>query len=464
MFYSCYSYICNEDEVEGDHMKLNYKRTFLTGLAFLVITAFWQMYDNVLPLMLRDTFHLDETLIGVIMASDNILALFLLPFFGKLSDKTSSRVGKRMPYILFGTGAAIILTNVLPIIDNSYYAAQSNLKLVSFVITLGLLLLAMAVFRSPAVALMPDVTPKPLRSQGNAVINLMGALGGIIYLIFSALMYPENKTKAVEHVNYQPLFIFIASLMFIGIGLMLLTVKENKWTEENKKIEKDHPEWDLTVKTEEKKTRLPAPVLRSMLFLLASVALWYFAYNALTTWFTSYVDTLMGKQLGFASTCFLVTNVGAILFFIPSGIIASKIGRKKSILIGTMAFGTCFVAAYFITTATKDSAIIPMYIDFFIVGVSWALINVNSLPMTVEMCNGADTGKFTGYYYAASMSAQVVTPVLAGFLLRTFGYRILFPYAALFAFLSFTTMLFVKHGDNRVQAKKSISAFEDMEI
>lgn len=445
-------------------MKLNYKRTFLSGLAFLAIMAFWQMYDNVLPLMLRSTFHLNETLIGVIMASDNILALFLLPLFGKLSDGTHTRIGKRMPFILFGTGVAIILTNILPILDNSYYASASNFKLISFIVTLGLLLLAMAVFRSPAVALMPDVTPKPLRSQGNAIVNLMGALGGIIYLVFSALMYPESKTKAVEHVNYQPLFIFIASLMFLVIGIMFLTVRETKWAEENSAIEKAHPEWDLTEKGEEKKARLPAPVLRSMVFLLISVALWFFAYNALTTWFTTYVDTLMGKQLGFASTCFLVTNAGAILFFIPAGILASKIGRKKSILIGTLAFGSCFVAAYFITTSAKDAAILPMYIDFFVVGVSWALINVNSLPMAVEMCNGADTGKFTGYYYAASMSAQVVTPVLAGFLLRNIGYKILFPYAALFAFLSFTTMLFVRHGDNRASAVKNLQAFEDMDI
>ncbi len=446
------------------YMKLNYKRTLLSGMAFLVIMAFWQMYDNVLPLMLRSTFHLNETLIGVIMASDNILALFLLPLFGKLSDHTHTRIGKRMPYILFGTGLAIIFTNILPILDNSYYASAGNLKMVSFIVTLGLLLIAMAVFRSPAVALMPDVTPKPLRSQGNAVVNLMGALGGIIYLIFSALMYPESKTKAAEHVNYQPLFIFIASLMFVVIGIMFLTVREPKWSKENSEIEKAHPEWDLTEKTKDKRSRLPKPVLRSMIFLLMSVALWYFAYNALTTWFTSYVDIVMDKQLGFASTCFLVTNVGAILFFIPAGIIASKIGRKKSILTGTLIFSSCFLAAFFITTSAKENAIIPMYIDFFIVGVSWALINVNSLPMAVEMCNGADTGKFTGYYYAASMSAQVVTPVLAGFLLRYIGYKILFPYAAVFAFLSFTTMLFVQHGDNRVAAVKNLNAFEDMDL
>ena len=155
-------------------MKLNYKRTFLVGLAFLSICAFWQMYDNVVPLILTNTFHLNETYSGAIMAADNILALFLLPFFGSLSDKSETKIGKRMPYILFGTGMVCILMNILPFLDNGYYRAPNNFKLVSFVIVLGLLLIAMGTYRSPAVALMPDVTPKPLRSKANAIINQIG--------------------------------------------------------------------------------------------------------------------------------------------------------------------------------------------------------------------------------------------------------------------------------------------------
>ena len=154
-------------------MKLNNKRTVLVGLAFLSICAFWQMYDNVVPLILTKTFHLHETFSGAIMAADNILALFLLPFFGTLSDRTSTKIGKRTPYILGGTLAAVILLNLLPVIDNSYYAAPSPGKMVAFVVLLGLLLIAMGTYRSPAVALMPDVTPKPLRSRANAIINLI---------------------------------------------------------------------------------------------------------------------------------------------------------------------------------------------------------------------------------------------------------------------------------------------------
>ena len=182
-------------------MKLNNKRTVLVGLAFLSICAFWQMYDNIVPLILTNTFHMNETLSGAIMAADNVLALFLLPFFGSLSDKTSTPIGKRMPYILFGTGLAVILMNLLPLLDNSYYAQPSGAKLVLFVVTLGLLLVAMGSYRSPAVALMPDVTPKPLRSKANAIINLMGAVGGILYLGIAAVAYPNSKTAGMDHIN-----------------------------------------------------------------------------------------------------------------------------------------------------------------------------------------------------------------------------------------------------------------------
>ena len=168
-------------------MKLNNRRTILVGLAFLSICTFWQMYDSVMTLILTDTFKLNETFAGAIMAADNVLALFLLPFFGALSDRTNTKIGRRMPFILGGTAAAVILMNLLPLFDNGYANGASTGKLAMFVVTLGLLLVAMGTYRSPAVALMPDVTPKPLRSRANAIINLMGAVGGILYLGLAAL-------------------------------------------------------------------------------------------------------------------------------------------------------------------------------------------------------------------------------------------------------------------------------------
>ena len=447
-------------------MKLNDKRTILVGLAFLSICAFWQMYDNIVPLILTRTFHMNETISGLIMAADNILALFLLPFFGSLSDRTNTKIGKRMPFILFGTGCAMILMNLLPLIENSYYAAPSTAKTVSFVIVRGLLLIAMGTYRSPAVALMPDVTPKPLRSKGNAIINLMGAVGGILYLAITSVLYSQSRLEAIEaaggRVNYQPLFMIVSAIMFVSIGVLFLTIKEPKLTAENQALEAQHPEWNLAIEDSAGHEVLPAPVKRSLGFLLASIALWFIGYNGVTTWFTTYVSEVMGQGLGGASTCLLIATAGAIVSYIPVGQIASKIGRKKTILGGIILLAVCFALGYVLTTAYQSINVI-MFVVFALVGLAWAAINVNSLPMVVEMCRDSDIGKFTGYYYTASMAAQVVTPVVAGTLMRHIDYRVLFPYAAFFVALSGVTMCFVRHGDAKAEGKRGLKAFEEMD-
>ena len=443
-------------------MKLNNKRTVLVGLAFLSICAFWQMYDNVIPLILTKTFHLNETFSGAIMAADNVLALFLLPFFGTLSDRTHTKLGKRTPYILGGTLAAVILLNILPLLDNSYYAAAGAGKMAAFIIALGLLLISMGTYRSPAVALMPDVTPKPLRSRANAIINLMGAVGGIIYLAIAAVMYPNSKVLGLDHVNYQPLFIVVALIMAASIIIMKLTINEPELAEANQALEAEHPEWNLAEDDGSGNEVLPANVKRSLGFLLASIALWFIGYNGITTWFTTYVDKVMGQGLGGASTCLLIATGGAIISYIPIGSLAHRIGRKKTIMIGIIMLAACFAAGYFLTTAFSSINVI-MFIVFALVGFAWAAINVNSLPMVVEMCRGSDIGKFTGYYYTASMAAQVVTPIAAGFLMRTVSYKVLFPYAALFVLFSLLTMTQVKHGDAAPEAKHGLEAYEDME-
>ena len=447
-------------------MKLNNRRTILVGLAFLSICAFWQMYDNIVPLILTRTFHMNETISGLIMAADNILALFLLPFFGSLSDRTNTKIGKRMPFILFGTGCAMILMNLLPLIENSYYAAPSTAKTVSFVIVLGLLLVAMGTYRSPAVALMPDVTPKPLRSKGNAIINLMGAVGGILYLGITSVLYSQSRLEAIEaaggRVNYQPLFMIVSAIMFVSIGILFLTIKEPKLTAENQALEAAHPEWNLAIEDSAGHEVLPAPVKRSLGFLLASIALWFIGYNGVTTWFTTYVSEVMGQGLGGASTCLLIATAGAIVSYIPVGQIASKIGRKKTILGGVILLAVCFALGYVLTTAYQSINVI-MFVVFALVGLAWAAINVNSLPMVVEMCRDSDIGKFTGYYYTASMAAQVVTPVVAGTLMRHIDYRVLFPSAAFFVALSGVTMCFVRHGDAKAEGKRGLEAFEEMD-
>ena len=440
-------------------MKLNSRRTILTGLAFLSICAFWQMYENVIPLILTKTFHMNETFSGAIMAADNVLALFLLPYFGARSDKTETKIGRRMPYILFGTGCAIILMNLLPLIDNSYAAAPSGFKTASFVIVLALLLVAMGVYRSPAVALMPDLTPKPLRSRANAIINLMGAIGGMLYLGVAAVLYSQTRLDAMgltkeSRLDYQPLFLIVSAIMFVSVGVLFLAIKEPKLATENRALEAQHPEWNLAEEDSSGHEVLPKPVRRSLGFLLASIALWFIGYNGVTTWFTTYVSVVMGQGLGGASTCLLIATGGAIVSYIPIGALAARIGRKKTIQLGVILLAVCFALGYVLTTSFSSINAV-MFLVFALVGLAWAAINVNSLPMVVEMCRGSDTGKFTGFYYTASMAAQVVTPVLAGTLMRAVSYKILFPYAAFFVALSFITMHFVRHGDQAAAEKNS---------
>ena len=443
-------------------LKLNNKRTILVGLAFLSISAFWQMYDSVMTLILTGTFQLNETVSGAIMAADNVLALFLLPLFGAISDRTETRIGRRMPFILGGTAAAVVLMNLLPLLDNRYAAAPSPVTLAGFVAVLALLLVAMGTYRSPAVALMPDVTPKPLRSKGNAIINLMGAVGGILYLAVAAVMYPTSRTEGAVHVDYQPLFLVVSLIMAAAVVVLFLTVREPKLAEENRRLEAAHPEWDLAEDDGSGHETLPTPVKRSLGFLLVSISLWFIAYNGVTTWFTRYVAEVMGEGLGGASTCLLVATAGAIASYIPVGAAASRFGRKKTILFGVALLAACFLLGFVLTTVY--SSIQPiMYLVFALVGLAWAAINVNSLPMVVEMCRGSDIGKFTGYYYTFSMAAQVVTPIAAGALISAVGYRVLFPYAACFAALAFVTMCFVRHGDVKAAGKRGLDAFGDME-
>ena len=444
-------------------MKLNNKRTVLVGLAFLSICAFWQMYDNVIPLILRETFHMNESLAGAVMALDNILALFLLPFFVTLSDRCrNQRLGRRTPFILIGTAAAVILMNLLPLLDNGYAENGGRWRFAAFIVVLGGLLVAMGSYRSPAVALMPDVTPKPLRSRANAIINLMGAVGGMLYLGVAAVLYPTDKVKNLVHVNYQPLFLVVSAIMAAAVAVLLLTIREPRLSAENQALEARHPEWNLAEDDGSGHEVLPKPVKRSLGFLLASIALWYIGYNGVTTWFTTYISEIMGEGLGTASRCLLVATAGAIVSYIPIGAVASKVGRRKTILAGCALLAACFFTGFLLTTAFSTLNF-AMYIVFALVGLAWAAINVNSLPMVVEMCKGSDIGKFTGYYYTASMAAQVVTPVLAGTLMRHVSYKILFPYAALFVALSFLTMCFVRHGDSKAEAKRGLDAFEEMD-
>ena len=429
-------------------MKLNYKRTILIGFAFMAISAFWQVYDNIIPLILKYNFNIGDTLSGGIMALDNVFALFMLPIFGAWSDKVNTRRGKRTPFILVGTILAVVFMTMIPM-------AANMRSLGFFVIALLLSLMAMGTFRSPAVSLMPDVTPKPLRSKGNAIINLMGAVGGVSALVMIMFLVGEGDTP-----SYQPLFAGISILMVIALAVILTQVNENKFVEERIAIEKAN---GIDAEDEEDDeaalsgtAALPKDVKRSLTFLLLSVSFWFMAYNAVTTSFSKYATETWGMEGGGFAGALMVATVAAIISYMPVGIVSSKIGRKKVVLFGVVLMASCFAIGALFKEATFTINII-----FALVGVAWASINVNSYPMVVEMCKGSDIGKFTGMYYTFSMAAQVFTPILSGFFLEHVGYWTLFPYAAVFAAIAFFTMTQVKHGDSRPDVPKSgLEAFD----
>ncbi|MBE6789330.1 MAG: SLC45 family MFS transporter [Ruminococcaceae bacterium] len=431
-------------------MKLNYKRTILIGLAFMGILAFWQFYDQVIPYLLENTFGLSTFTANAIMSVDNILAIFMLPLFGAISDRTHTRLGKRTPYILFGTIAAVILMIVVGI-----FTEQRSF--LGFVIALMALLVVMAVYRTPAVAYMPDVTEKPLRSKANAIINLVGYIGGIFATIVMMFMLKSDKNAAGETVysenqKFLPVFIVIAAFMLLSVLVMVFTTNENKLLAETN-IKDDE---EVAVKG----GKMDRPVFMSLVLILASVFLWFMAYNAVTTAFSRYCVNVWKVDLSVSSSFLLTATIAAIAAFVPLGFISGKLGRKKTVLLGIALMTVCYAIAIFIRQQTPF-----MYLIFGLVGVGWAAINVNSFPMVVEMSTGSDVGKYTGFYYTFSMAAQITTPLLSGLLIDKlgFGYSVLFPYAVLFSALSFVTMSLVRHGDCKPASKKSVLENFDVE-
>jgi len=433
-------------------MKLNNKRTILIGFAFMSICAFWQVYDNIIPLILEKSFGLSSAVTGAIMGIDNVLALFMLPLFGWLSDRTNTRIGRRMPYIVFGTLVAAVGFVIL------LFAEQAQ-SLVFFMIILAVVLIAMSTYRSAAVALMPDVTIKPMRSKANALINLLGAIGGALVLGATPLLVRQGSD------NYFPLFTALSAFMIISVVILFIKIQEKvcveEMREESAKYGIDEITDDIDSKTGEK-IKMSPEVRRSFLLILFSIFLWFMGYNAVTTGFTRYADNVWGQGVGNASLILMVAQIAAILSYIPVGIIATRIGRRKTIMIGISMLTVAFGASVFFVDFSFF-----MFIFFALAGIAWALINVNSYPMVVEMSKGPNIGKYTGYYYFFSMTAQSITPFISGFLVDMtrdvpgLGWRTLFPYGALFVALSFVTMIFVKHGDSKpVAAARKIEAFD----
>ena len=512
-------------------MKLNYKRIILVGFAFFLIQAFWQAYDNTIPMILTNKFGMSQAWSGAIMALDNVLALFMLPLFGAISDKHHSKWGRRTPFIVVGTLIAAVMLIALSFVDNAQLhhisdvaaiddpaaletiydreadetlltpggqkfvlsrqftkeeftqirsqitvdgaavtnpdytnyvmparqacawdaTAKSPVTLVFFIALLLVILVSMSVFRSPAVALMPDVTLKPLRSKANAVINLMGSAGGILVLVLGMVF----ATSAVRNslMSYTGYFAVIAAIMLAALVVFMLTVRENEWAAE---MQQQSVELGLEDKEEAAtgERKLSVDEVKSLIFLLLSIVLWFFGYNAVTSKYSVYASNILHKDYNLT---LIIAQAAAIISYLPVGFIASRVGRKKTILAGVVMLTAAFTTASFMSA---ESPTMLMNAMFCLAGIGWATINVNSFPMVVEMCSGSDVGRYTGFYYTASMAAQVVTPMFSGFLMDKLGMTVLFPYAAIFVAGAFVTMLFVRHGDSRPIPAKGLEALD----
>ena len=515
-------------------MKLNYKRIILVGFAFFLIQAFWQAYDNTIPMILTNKFGMSQAWSGAIMALDNVLALFMLPLFGAISDKHHSKWGRRTPFIVVGTLIAAVMLIALSFVDNAQLhhisdvaaiddpaaletiydreadetlltpggqkfvlsrqftkeeftqirsqitvdgaavtnpdytnyvmparqacawdaTAKSPGTLVFVIALLLVILVSMSVFRSPAVALMPDVTLKPLRSKANAVINLMGSAGGILVLVLGMVF----ATSAVRNslMSYTGYFAVIAAIMLAALVVFMLTVRENEWAAE---MQQQSVELGLEDKEEAAtgERKLSVDEVKSLIFLLLSIVLWFFGYNAVTSKYSVYASNILHKDYNLT---LIIAQAAAIISYLPVGFIASKVGRKKTILAGVVMLTAAFTTASFMSA---ESPTMLMNAMFALAGIAWATINVNSFPMVVEMCSGGNVGKYTGFYYTASMAAQVATPMLSGLLMDRMGMHVLFPYAAVFTALAFVTMLFVRHGDSKPEVKRGLEALDEME-
>jgi MFS family permease len=414
-----------DDKTVGNGVRLDYLKTFIIGLGFFTVSIVWSVYNVAVPIYLKD-LGLSGVMVGSVMTIDNLFAIIFLPLFGALSDKTNTRYGRRMPFLLIGIPLSAIAFFIVP------FARHGLVTLMLSIIALNFF---MSIYRAPTVALMPDFTPHQLRSKANGIINFMGGVGAVITFLAAGLLFKIQE--------FYP-FAIGSLILVVTIIVMYLLVKEpeNIHFEEEKKEEKsDGPKRE---KGE----------LMSLILLLLAIFFLFTGYNAIETFFSTYGEAVLGMDKSETSLMLSVFSGFLVLFSIPSGIIASKIGRKRTIMIGLTILMAVFASMIFI----KDVRL--MFVLLAIGGLSWALVNINSYPMVVEMASKNGTGKYTGYYYFFSMLAAIVSPILFGFLKDILGDSFLFIYSSIAIVIAMFFIMLVKHGE---AGKANKGAFESIE-
>jgi MFS family permease len=525
-------------------LKLDIKKTIFVGLAFASITAFWEFYNFIVPLMLNRTFGLTDSLRGLVMGFDNILALFMLPLFGTLSDRTNTRLGKRTPYFLFGTLLAVLLFIALPfaesgqlkkaeqfanevnntelweyVKDNEKSKFQEHLEkkegksfsdmtaaekedflraefikiekkvledgkevdnvvyedfvrpairnytfqnitkknpgsLIIYLFVLLLVLIAMGTYRSPVVALMPDVTPEPLRSPANAIINLMGGIGTVLAMVVNIVIF--SLSSGGYYKSYTLVFIAINVLMLIFLLMFLLTVKENRFLKERQEIcEKFGIEEGMEQKASKVKVRFrDLPWIKVRNFLLALLAIFFvtMATDAINSSFSVYATENLGFLEESASFVKMLSLIFSGLAFIPVGYLAYKFGRKRTIMIGVVCIAISLFSAFFVGRETRSLFIVC----YFLMNFGNVIVVVNTLPLVLENSDTNTVGKFTGFYYTATMLASSISPFLSGvFTDLTSDRSIMFIYGTICTLISIAVFMFVKGLGEKKEIKKA---------
>ncbi len=431
--------------VEGTSSKKEFKmsRLLLLGFGFLGISIVWPLYNAYVPIFLKD-FNLSSTAIGFVMTIDNIFAIILLPLLGALSDQTRTRFGRRMPYILIGAPLAALTFSLIPLTRSWHvlWLMMLNIIFMNFF---------MALFRSPVIALMPDITPPEKRSQANGVINFMGGVGALLAYFGGKPLYDAD---------FGLPFYVGAILMLIACMLVVAFVKEDekyrvKTGEEGLKFSNVYKKSYLDIKSNMKDVF--ASKDHSLLMMLLSILFWFIGYNAIETFFTSYAKYRIGISESTGALILGVFSLTFMLFSIPAGFIGAKIGRKKTMTIGLILLFLVILLTLLMGLGIEDKNLLTMvfFIIFAIGGFGWAMINVNSLPTIVDMTTEEKVGGYTGLYYLFSMSANIIAPPLAGLFIDKVSYDTLLILSCVFFGLALITLQFVKRGDVKIKMAQS---------
>jgi len=401
-------------EEKSNKDKLNIKATVLLSFGFFGSSLIWQVYSNFVPPLLEARFGFTTFVIGLIMAIDSFLGVIVQPLFGRLSDKTRTRIGRRLPYLFICMPLCAILFIIIP-----HMPSVPSMMVVIVVFTF-----LMGVWRTPAVSLMPDMTPGHLQSQANGIVNLVGAVGAIIALGGGGLMYSIG--------GFALPFFVGGLLLLVAMGVLILFVREPETPYANIKAGDKR----MSIKNMEPKER------KSFIFLLCAIFFWFAGFNAIDTFFSLYVIHTLGRDAGLAGMMLSLFAVFLVAFSIPAGIIGAKIGRRKTILIGLCGITVLFIPMLLFANVALTTGLLMA------AGIFWACVNINSLPMITRISGPLRIGAFIGYYYLFSFSAQIVTPPLLGLIRDIVGYyEVLFVYAIIGFVIAIILMRFVKHGE-----------------